>query len=183
MIGAGLGLLVGGLFGNEVAQAKGYTPDDGWDYFRELLFWGTVGAAAGSVVGYGGAKVATSTWAYYKATHTIGTSAYAIGRAFEEWYYKTHNIVSRQISVLSSRFDAISHGQIIELKNYNWSKYEYLGGLITKFTAQAQKYLSFVGSVIEGQKIVGVTFYFSSKPPQEIIDALYAIGVAVKWAR
>ena len=41
--------------------------------------------------------------------------------------------------------------------------------------------MQFVGDKINGYVIKGVEFYFSSKPPQELIDALNEIGVKVKW--
>jgi hypothetical protein len=41
----------------------------------------------------------------------------------------------------------------------------------------------YIGTTIDGQIIRGVTFFFSSKPPQEIIDALQQIGVGVEWVR
>lgn len=40
-----------------------------------------------------------------------------------------------------------------------------------------------IGQTINGQKIKGVTFYFSSKPPREVIDALKDIGVKVQWVK
>ena len=43
--------------------------------------------------------------------------------------------------------------------------------------------MQFIGDVIRGQKIKGVTFCFSSKPPQVIIDALRNIGVTVNWLK
>lgn len=48
-------------------------------------------------------------------------------------------------------------------------------------TRQARNYLQLIGQTIGSQKIEGVKFFFSSKPPQEIIDALEALGVIVKW--
>ena len=41
--------------------------------------------------------------------------------------------------------------------------------------------MQFVGETIKGQYINGVTFLFSSQPPQAVIDALEALGVVVKW--
>ena len=41
--------------------------------------------------------------------------------------------------------------------------------------------MQFIGSTIKGQYISGVTFCFSSKPPDEIINALQSIGVIVNW--
>lgn len=48
-------------------------------------------------------------------------------------------------------------------------------------TRQARNYLQLIGQTIGSQKIEGVKFFFSSNPPQEIIDALEALGVIVKW--
>lgn len=69
--------------------------------------------------------------------------------------------------------------QIVELKNYNWSCYSNYDSLIRSFTMQAMNYMQFVGKEINGQVIKGVTFCFSSKPPDSIIEALRAIGVTV----
>ena len=66
---------------------------------------------------------------------------------------------------------------IIELKNYDWSKYSSYGSLATRFSKQALNYLDFVGDTIKGQKIEGVEFFFSSKPPKPIIDELEKYGV------
>ena len=82
---------------------------------------------------------------------------------------------------MSYRFDAIYQNSIIELKNYDWSKYSSYAGLAKKFVQQAWQYMKFVGQDIAGQTIKGVTFCFSSKPPQEIINALQKIGVIVNW--
>ena len=79
--------------------------------------------------------------------------------------------------------DAIVNGRIIELKNYDWSKYGSYKSIISSFVKQAEKYLQLVGTTIEGQKIKGVTFYFSSEPPRVIIEALKDIGVKVEWVK
>ena len=82
---------------------------------------------------------------------------------------------------MGSRLDAIHRGYIIELKNYDWSKYSSYGGLINKFLEQANKYLSFVGSLIKDEHIKGVVFLFSSRPPDDIVKALEGVGIIVRW--
>lgn len=120
-------------------------------------------------------------WAFYKATHIIGSTAYAIGHAFEDWFYKAYNVVDQQIRYAGYRFDAIYQNSIVELKNYNWDNYVSYSSLIKHFVNQASNYMQFIGQEINGQVINGVTFCFSSKPPQVIIDALQSIGVTVNW--
>ena len=129
----------------------------------------------------GTSAAASISWGYYKATTTIGTSAYAIGSAFEKWFYRAYNVVYKQVSYSGYRFDAIYKQSIVELKNYDWSKYSSYTSLIKSFTTQANNYLQFVGTRINGQVIKGVTFCFSSKPPEEIIEALRRMGVTVNW--
>lgn len=185
LIGAGIGLIVGAIGGSHYAKhKKNLTPSDGWDYWKYVVFGGIGGGALGGVAGwaFSGTSVAASmSWAYYKATTYIGTTSYAIGRAFEKWFYKAYNVVNQQVSYKGFRFDAIYKNSIVKLKNYNWSNYSSYGGLVNKFTNQAMNYLQFVGNRINGQVIKGVTFCFSSKPPQEIVDALRNIGVTVNW--
>ena len=79
------------------------------------------------------------------------------------------------------RFYAIFQNNIEEIKNYDWSKYNSYGSLANKFVEQATNYMQFIGMEIRGQVIECVTFCFSSKPPQLIIDALQAIGITVNW--
>lgn len=69
------------------------------------------------------------------------------------------------------------------MKNYDWSKYKSYTSLINSFKTQATKYQEIVGKIVCNQKIKGITFYFSSKPPQQIIDDLNKIGVKVKWVK
>ena len=71
------------------------------------------------------------------------------------------------------------------MKNYDWTKYSssQIASLAGKFATQGQKYLQAIGQYVGGQKINGITFYFSSKPPQTIIDALKKLGIAVDWVR
>ena len=187
LIGAGIGLIVGAIGGSHYAKhKKNLTPSDGWDYWKYVVFGGVGGGALGGLAGwaFAGTNAAASiSWAYYKATNVIGTSAYAIGSAFEKWFYKAYDIIKQyqQVTYRGYRFDAIFKNSIVELKNYNWSKYSSYNGLIKTFTNQARNYMQFVGDVIKRQKIEGVTFCFSSKPPQAIIDALRDIGVTVNW--
>lgn len=73
------------------------------------MFGGIGGGALGGVAGwaFSGTSVAASmSWAYYKATTYIGTTSYAIGRAFEKWFYKAYNVVNQQVSYKGFRFDA-----------------------------------------------------------------------------
>jgi len=187
LIGAGIGLIVGAIGGSHYAKhKKNLTPSDGWDYWKYVVFGGVGGGALGGLAGwaFAGTNAAASiSWAYYKATNVVGTSAYAIGSAFEKWFYKAYDIIKQyqQVTYRGYRFDAIFKNSIVELKNYNWSKYSSYNGLIKTFTNQARNYMQFVGDVIKRQKIEGVTFCFSSKPPQAIIDALRDIGVTVNW--
>ena len=187
LIGAGIGLIVGAIGGSHYAKhKKNLTPSDGWDYWKYVVFGGIGGGVLGGLAGwaFAGTNAAASiSWAYYKATNVVGTSAYAIGSAFEKWFYKAYDIIKQyqQVTYRGYRFDAIFKNSIVELKNYNWSKYSSYNGLIKTFTNQARNYMQFVGDVIKRQKIEGVTFCFSSKPPQAIIDALRDIGVTVNW--
>ena len=161
----------------------GLAPEDGWDYWKIVVFGSVCGGALGGLAGWafaGHAATATITWAEYKAAH-IASSTYAIGRMFEEWFYDAYNVVSQQVRYAGYRFDAIFQNCIVELKNYNWDCYSSYSGIIHRFVAQAQNYMQFIGETIEGQLIEGVTFCFSSMPPQEVIDALHAIGVTVNW--
>ncbi len=129
-----------------------------------------------------------SSWLYYKAT-SAATSSAAIGRLFEQWFYIYNNIsskyqqISTTINGIKIRLDAIVNGRIIELKNYNWNNYSSYKSIINSFVQQANKYKQLIGQTIKGQTIKGVTFYFSSKPPQVIIDALKEIGVRVEWVK
>ena len=185
LIGAGIGLIVGAVGGSHYAKhQKNLTPSDGWDYWKYVVFGGIGGGALGGVAGwaFAGTNVAASiSWATYKATTAIGTSAYAIGRAFEKWFYQAYNVVNQQVRYCGYRFDAIFNQSIVELKNYDWSKYSSYGSLVQKFTTQANNYMQFVGTYINGELIKGVTFCFSSKPPEVIINALRDIGITVNW--
>ena len=185
IIGASIGLITGALGGGYYAKNyKHLSQDDGWDYWKYVVFGGVGGGALGGLAGwaFAGTSVAASmSWTYYKATTYIGTSAYAIGRAFEKWFYKAYNVVDQQVRYHGYRFDAIYRNSIVELKNYTWSNYSSYTSIIKTFTTQARNYMQFIGDTINGQLINGVTFCFSSKPPMEVIDALRAIGVTVNW--
>ena len=71
--------------------------------------------------------------------------------------------------------------KIYELKNYNWARYSssQIHSVIKKFVEQASRYVQIAH--IGGNAVNGVIFYFSSKPPQEVIEALLKIGVSVQW--
>jgi RHS repeat-associated protein len=185
VVGAVVGFLIGSVAGAYYADKQnGLSPSDGWAYWKYVIYGGVGGGALGGLVGwaFAGTKVAASiSWAYYKATTVIGTSSYAIGRAFEEWFYKAYNVVHQQVRYSGYRFDAVYNNSIVDLKNYDWSKYSHYSGLIKSFVHQASNYMQFIGEDICGQIIEGVTFCFSSRPPQEVIDALRAIGVTVNW--
>ena len=51
--------------------------------------------------------------------------------------------------------------------------------LVNEFAAQTQRYSSI--ATINGSKVQGMAFYFSSKLPERIIKSLEAVGVAVQW--
>ena len=53
LIGAGIGLIVGGAFGAHKASENGYSPSDGWKYWRYVVGFGVVGGAIGALVGWG----------------------------------------------------------------------------------------------------------------------------------
>ena len=185
IVGIGIGITIGAIGGSHYAKhIKGTTQNDGWDYWKYVVAGGAGGGLIGGLAGWafaGTGAAASISWWYYKATTAIGTSAYAIGHAFEEWFYRTYNVVDQQVRYMGYRFDAIYNNYIVELKNYNWSNYSNLNSIIRSFITQARNYMQFVGDKINGYVIKGVEFYFSSKPPQELIDALNEIGVKVKW--
>ncbi len=81
------------------------------------------------------------------------------------------------------RLDAITKDRIVDLKNYDWSKYRSLKGVISSFKEQGMRYRQLIGTTINGQKIKSVEFLFSSKPPQEVIRALRSAGIKVNWIR
>ena len=54
-----------------------------------------------------------------------------------------------------------------------------LNSVINNFVEQAQKYQQVVS--VNGEKVKEVVFYFSSKPPQDVINRLLDIGVKVQW--
>ena len=59
LIGAGIGLLAGGGFGAYRASKKGYSPSDGWKYWKYVVGYGVAGGAIGALVGWGaGALIA-----------------------------------------------------------------------------------------------------------------------------
>ena len=160
-----------------------------------------IGALVGGAIGLGGgALIALHTTGTALATTTQvllagakwasalaasgATSSYALGNTFEKWFYKAHDIAKTAQQVVVNgigRIDAFLNGRIYELKNYSWDKYSpgQINSIINKFVDQASRYLQI--SSINDESVKGVTYYFSSRPPQEIIDALRKIGVAVEW--
>ena len=59
LIGAGIGLIVGSVFGAYRANKNGYSPSDGWKYWRYVVGYGVAGGAIGALVGWGaGALIA-----------------------------------------------------------------------------------------------------------------------------
>ena len=183
----GIGALIGALIGGTVSYVK----------YKELrVKWIVGGAVIGMLVAAGGYWVyntyygALASWSAYKSAQ-IGAGASAssatIGRMFEKFYYSFNNIASKcqQVVWKHFRFDAIFKGRIVELKNYDWTKYSasQIERISCSFVEQAENYKQAIGSIINGEKIHGVTFYFSSRPPQRIIDALKKIKVWVEWVK
>ena len=59
LIGAGIGLVAGGVFGAYRANKNGYSPSDGWKYWKYVVGYGVAGGAIGALVGWGaGALIA-----------------------------------------------------------------------------------------------------------------------------
>ena len=59
LIGAGVGLIAGGAFGAYSANKNGYSPSDGWKYWKYVVGYGVAGGAIGALVGWGaGALIA-----------------------------------------------------------------------------------------------------------------------------
>ena len=129
------------------------------------------------------AESASASWDAYRAAKSLGTNAYAKGRTFENWFYEFYGVTAQQVTHGGRRLDAVMNNYIIELKNYDWSKYSSYGSLATRFSKQALNYLNFVGDTIKGQKIEGVEFFFSSEPPEVIVNKLKGLGVKVDWVK
>ncbi len=53
LIGAGVGLVVGGAFGAHRANKKVIRPKDGWKYWKYVVGYGVTGGAIGALVGWG----------------------------------------------------------------------------------------------------------------------------------
>ena len=53
LVGAAIGLAVGGAIGANKAKKKGYTLDDGWQYWKYVVGYGVVGGAVGALIGWG----------------------------------------------------------------------------------------------------------------------------------
>ena len=129
------------------------------------------------------AESASASWDAYRAAKSLGTNANAKGRTFENWFYEFYGVTAQQVTHGGRRLDAVMNNYIIELKNYDWSKYSSYGSLATRFSKQALNYLNFVGDTIKGQKIEGVEFFFSSEPPEVIVNKLKGLGVKVDWVK
>ena len=65
LIGTGIGLIVGGAFGAYRANKNGYSPSDGWKYWKYVVGYGVAGGAVGALIGWGAgvliAKYGTAT--------------------------------------------------------------------------------------------------------------------------
>lgn len=131
------------------------------------------------------ANAAADSWNLYRKTSSLGESSAALGRTFENWYYKENNIPKggQQVVHGGKRFDAVANNTIIELKNYDWNKYSSYTSIANRFKKQANAYMGFVGQEVAGQEIKGVMFYFSSEPPQQIVNALKDCNVTVDWVK
>ena len=70
LVGAGIGLLVGAYVGDRVATSKGYTPYDGWDYWKHVVGFGCIGGAVGALIGWGAGAI-ISTWGGAAAASSI----------------------------------------------------------------------------------------------------------------
>ena len=152
---------------------------------------GSVLAALGLVGGGAATTGAAGSWAAYNAANSAN-NAYWIGQKFANWFCNFYKIANnaREIVVKGvGRLDALiqnadavfTRGMIFELKNYDWSKYSSYGSIISRFIEQGKRYLDLIGNTINGETIQGVIFFFSSRPPQEIITALTRIGALVDW--
>jgi len=151
---------------------------------------GLTGGAAAAFLATGSATATTATvlaagssWAMTMAASGATTSA-AIGRTFEKWFYAFNNVAEKAQQVVVNgigRVDAFTNGKIYELKNYDWSRYSQnqIISISNSFINQAQRYLN-IGQ-INGEVVKNVVFYFSSRPPQVIINSLRSIGVLVEW--
>ena len=190
---AAIGAVVGGIGGAIYSYAV-----HGEVKWQNVVAGAAIGGVVGLTGGAAAASITTGTalaptssviyaggsWAASSAAAGAGSS-YAIGSSFEKWYYKFYNIAkSAQQVVIKGigRIDAFTKGKIIELKNYDWTKYASPGKLnsvINNFVEQAQKYQQVVS--VNGEKVKEVVFYFSSKPPQDVINRLLDIGVKVQW--
>ena len=179
IIGTLAGAAIGGIAGAAISYA----------ITGRVSWWAVAGgAASGALIGLGagylaGKAVMASSWAQVAAG---GTSSAVIGRNFEKWYYQFNNISKSMQQVLVrgiGRLDVVSKGKIIELKNYDWSKYKYLSSVVSSFTEQGQRYMQLIGQKVNGQTIKSVEFFFSSKPPQQILRALQDIGIRVNWIK
>ena len=187
-----VGIAVGGIIGAVTSYCN--TGKVNWKSVA-------IGAAAGGIVGAAGgaiiAGVSTGAWSasvssvllagsqWAQASSSItSASSNSIGRAFEDWFYKFYNVARncRQVIVKGiGRIDAFANNSIYELKNYNWAKYtnSQLNSIAKRFVKQAQGYMNIKS--INGKSVRDIVFYFSSKPPKNIISSLQNIGAKVRW--
>jgi len=183
IVGAAIGAVVGGTAtGIWAHNNSNENVSDNWGWYA--LAGAVGGGIVGGLTGWGAGKMVLSVSWTSKATQIVGASSVVLGNTFEKWFYKMYDIVktNQQIVVKGiGRIDAFSKGMIYELKNYTWSIYpnSRLIKLASQFVEQAQRYMKIEN--IAGEKVKGLTFFFSSKPPQIIMSALEEIGVHIKW--
>jgi RHS repeat-associated protein len=190
------GALIGGAYGTYSSyMANGQI---NWGQVgQDALIGGIVGATLGAGTAYlatGSALASTSavlggaasSWAVASGTIAVGANSATKGRVFENWFCSFNKIAQNAQQIVVNgigRIDAFKNGTIYELKNYDWSKYSSLSGLINNFVAQATKYQNLIGQYLNGQKVTDLIYYFSSKPPIEVINALQKAGVTVQWVQ
>lgn len=187
-----VGIAVGALAGGITSYIK--TGQISWTAVGAgAAIGGAIGLTGGAAIAYAATGTITASttavlsagasWAATMAAPGATTSA-AIGRTFEKWFYAFNNVSTKAQQVVVKgvgRIDAFLNGKIYELKNYNWGNYSAskLNQIGNDFVAQAQRYMNV--EAINGNKVNGIVFYFSSKPPESIIKSLKAVGVAVQW--
>ena len=53
LIGAGIGVLLGGGYGAYIAIKKGYSLSDGWRFWKYVVGYGVIGGTVGALIGWG----------------------------------------------------------------------------------------------------------------------------------
>ena len=71
----------------------------------------------------------------------------------------------------------------VKLKNRRQFKYKSYKGIISSFIEQGNRYTQLIGQKVNGQTIKSVEFYFSRKPPKQVIQALNRIDIKVNWVK